>query len=85
MKLKVFQVPQTTMNELRILAARAGPKMLLLYQPDAQPRLAFCRTERKVAKDTRPVNAPAYNQNIELGFSQPLELLTTRDGHLSPV
>src|SRR5260370_641218 len=71
------------MNELRVLAAGTRAKVLLLYQSEAERHTAIAGAERKIAKDTGTVNAPADDQNVELGFSKTVELLTARDGHLS--
>ena len=73
------------MNQLRVPAARTRAKVLLLYQSEAERYMPVTGTERKIAKDTRPINAPADNQNIELDFSKTVELLSACDGHLSPV
>src|ERR1700680_5271689 len=71
------------MNELRVLAARTRAEVLLLYQSDAERHTAVAGAERKIAKDTCTVNAPADDQSVELGFSKTVELLTPRDEHLS--
>ena len=55
--------------------------MLLLDQSETEWRSATVGAERNIANYTRPVDAPADDQNIELGFSKTVELLSARDGH----
>jgi hypothetical protein len=59
--------------------------VLLLDQPEAERSTFSVGAERKIPKNARPVDAPTDDQNVELGFSKTVELLSARDGHLRPV
>jgi hypothetical protein len=64
MKLQVFQIAQTAVDKLRVLAAGAGGEVFLFHQADPQRNFRMLHAQREIANYARAVDAPANYQNV---------------------
>src|SRR5271154_1924008 len=69
-ELRIFQIPQAAVNELRVLSAGPGGEMILFDKGNADPRIA----QNQIARNARPVDSAADNEHVELLVSQLREI-----------
>jgi hypothetical protein len=81
MELQIFQVSQAAMDELRILAAGTGSKMLLFDEPDAERDAGIPGSQGEIANYTSTVYASAQHEHIERRLPEALDLLGARVRH----
>jgi hypothetical protein len=81
-ELQVFQVAQAAVNELRVFAAGAGGKMLLLNQSDSQRRACMRCPQRQIASHARAIDPATNHQDVHAAGFQLLDLTTAHVRHL---
>ena len=69
------------MDELRILAARAGSKVLLLQEADLQRLAGLSGTQCEIANNSGSVNSTSQDEHVKWCCSQALDLLRARVRH----
>ena len=79
--LQVFQIPKTAMDELRILAARPGSKVLLFQEADLQRLAGASGSQGEISNNSGSVDSASQDKHIERRCSQALDLLRARVRH----
>jgi hypothetical protein len=69
------------MDELRILAAGAGSKVLLLHETDLQRLAGASGPQSEVAYNSGSVNSASQDEHVEWRCLQALDLLRARVRH----
>ena len=64
-ELQIFQIPKAAMDELRILAARAGSEVVLLQKTDLQRCGSLSGSQSEIADDSSSVNSATQDKHIE--------------------
>jgi hypothetical protein len=80
MEVEHFEVTQTTMNQVRILAAGAGSEMILFDQRDAKRILCDFGAQREIANGSGSVDPASEDHHVESFRAQAVHRFTSRRG-----